>query len=523
MNKEYKLSKRDKKLAIFITIFTVLLLAGITYTFFAVSVSNTNNEKIQTSTATMSLVFDDNDNGVNASLNLGESIVKKFTLENTGTVDAYAKINWYNLVNTYTANSLTWTLEQSTTENGTYTNIGSGKVPVSSSQTTAALKNGILVPVNTTYYYKLTITLTNLDVNQNSDINATFYSYFNLVEGEEPIPNIFDILNDININKNSTDVITKTAPAGSTCTNTLAYDGTVDNNLRYVGANPCNYVTFNGETAGWRIVGIMNNVDDGTGVTETRIKLIRATSLGYYSWDTSDSSVNSGFGVNDWTQADLKNELNGDYLNTNLNANTNWYNGSNNTQTATFDYTKRLSASAQELIGDAKWYLGGFTNNNANLITNTMYTKERGTTVWGSTSGQTCNDGACPRATEWTGKVALIYPSDYGYATAGGTTTNRSACIGSLTTYNNTSGESWTNSSYSDCKNNDWLKPSSGYNWLLSPSSYYADTSFYVYSTGSVNYYDTYRSLAVLPAVYLQSGVTISGGNGTQSEPYVLG
>ena len=29
MNKEYKLSKRDKKLAIFITIFTVLLLAGI--------------------------------------------------------------------------------------------------------------------------------------------------------------------------------------------------------------------------------------------------------------------------------------------------------------------------------------------------------------------------------------------------------------------------------------------------------------------------------------------------------------
>ena len=44
----------------------------------------------------------------------------------------------------------------------------------------------------------------------------------------------------------------------------------------------------------------------------------------------------------------------------------------------------------------------------------------------------------------------------------------------------------------------------------------------YVYSTGSVNYYDTYRSLAVLPAVYLQSGVTISGGNGTQSEPYQI-
>ena len=209
-------------------------------------------------------------------------------------------------------------------------------------------------------------------------------------------------------------------------------------------------------------------------------------------------------------------------MNTSLNANTNWYNGDNNTQSATFDYTKRLSAGAQELIGDAKWYLGGHYTE-ADRVPSTMYTKERGTTVWGSTSGQTCNDGACPRATEWTGKVALIYPSDYGYATAGGTTTNRSACIGSLTTYNNTSGESWTNSSYSDCKNNDWLKPSSGYNWLLSPNSGYASNSFRVNGSGFVNSYITYGTGAVLPAVYLQSGVTISGGNGTQSEPYVLG
>ena len=74
-----------------------------------------------------------------------------------------------------------------------------------------------------------------------------------------------------------------------------------------------------------------------------------------------------------------------------------------------------------------------------------MYVNERGTTVY---SG---------RPTEWTGKVALIYPSDYGYATAGGQTTARSACIGTLSTYSNSSGETWQNSSYSDCKNNDWI------------------------------------------------------------------
>jgi len=272
----------------------------------------------------------------------------------------------------------------------------------------------------------------------------------------------------------------------------------------------------------------MNNVDDGTGVTETRIKLIRGSSLGNYSWDTSTSGVNgatSNYGINDWTQADLKNELNGDYLNTNLNANTMWYNGSSDQQSATFDYTKRLSTGAQELIGDAKWYLGGFTYSSSDyssLIPSTMYTKERGTTVWGSTSGQTCNDGACPRATEWTGKVALIYPSDYGYATSGGTTTNRSACIGTISTYYDSSKETWTNSSYSDCKNNDWLKPSSGSNWLLAPSSSLAYYAFYVYDTGDVSNNRTGNVHAVLPAVYLKSGVTISGGNGSQESPFTL-
>ena len=510
-NKKYTPTKKEQKLAIFITIFAIMVLGGITYTFFSSVVSNTNNEKIQTSTATMSLKFDDGDNGISGTLNLGQSITKQFTLENTGTVDAYAKINWYNLVNTYTSDSLTWTLEQSTSENGTYTGLGSGKVPTSSTQTTKTLKNGILVPTNTTYYYKLTITLNNLDVEQNSDINASFYSYFSLeagsLSGAEQLMQLVS-----NANPNSTDVITGEVPSGANCTNTLAYDGTTDNNLRYVGANPCNYVTFNGETAGWRIVGIMNNVDDGTGNKETRIKLIRHDALGNYSWDSSSSNVNYGNGVNDWTQADLKNELNGDYLNTSLNANTNWYNGQNNAQTGVFDYTKRLNAAAQNLIGDAKWHLGGFTYgaNGEDMIAATMYTKERGTTVWGSTSGQTCEDAACPRATSWTGKVALIYPSDYGFATTGGTTTNRSSCIGTIST------GVWYG--YSDCYLNNWIS----YQWALSPTLYSPYDSFFVHGY-YVNYSGTSYAYPVYPAVYLQSGVTISGGNGSPENPYVIG
>ena len=437
-----KLEKKNKIMAIFITVAAFLVLGGIGFAFFSSAVSNDNNEKFQTSTATMSLKFDDNDNGISANLNLGESVTKKFTLENTGTVDAYAKINWHDLVNTYMNGSLSYTLEQSTSENDTYTNIGSGNVPVSNAETTETLKNGILVPVNTTYYYKLTITFNNLEnVNQNSDINAAFHSFFSLEEGTNIVSGVEKIQNLVSgANTGSTDVITKETPAGSTCTNTLAYDGTADNNLRYVGANPCNYVTFNGESpraltvyriiskaegydvwgeafndaetcnntyaseyswdndkeyecqerheiaGGWRIIGVMNNVDDGTGKKETRIKLVRNDALGNYSWDSSESSVNSGYGVNDWTQADLMQELNGDYLNTSLTANTMWYNGESNQKTGEYDYTKGLKSEAQAQIGNAKWHLGGTEDYNtysqdATGAASNFYNYERGTTV----------------------------------------------------------------------------------------------------------------------------------------------
>ena len=60
-------------------------------------------------------------------------------------------------------------------------------------------------------------------------------------------------------------------------------DETNDNNLRFIGADPKNYVWFNDEL--WRIIGVMNNIDDGTGKKETRLKIIRNEPIGNYSWD----------------------------------------------------------------------------------------------------------------------------------------------------------------------------------------------------------------------------------------------
>ena len=83
-------------------------------------------------------------------------------------------------------------------------------------------------------------------------------------------------------------------------TDELKYDNTVDNNLRYVGADPNNYVSFNNEL--WRIIGVFNNIDDGTGKKETRLKIIRDEPIGEYSWDNKASgtgSSTSSLGSND--------------------------------------------------------------------------------------------------------------------------------------------------------------------------------------------------------------------------------
>ena len=78
----------------------------------------------------------------------------------------------------------------------------------------------------------------------------------------------------------------------------LKIDNTPDQNIRYYGSDPNNYVSFNNEL--WRIIGVFGD----------NVKLVRSESLGSLSWDTSESSVNGGYGVNEWSQADLQVYLN---------------------------------------------------------------------------------------------------------------------------------------------------------------------------------------------------------------------
>ena len=288
-------------------------------------------------------------------------------------------------------------------------------------------------------------------------------------------------------------------------------------NTRYIGKNPNNYVSIDGDI--WRIIGTMKDIEDGTGNKSDRVKIIRASSIGSYSWDASD--------INEWSQADLMKLLNSGYESETVGGSLYWNNKSgkcyagstsSSTNTISCNFTNSgISDKLKSLIGNAIWNTGA---TNSDYSTQNLYQAERGTgTGLNCSSGTTCSD-TVERTTTWTGKLALMHPSDYGYATSGGSTTDRTTCL-------NTSLVSWN--SYSDCYNNDWLYDNST-QWLLNPIALYNFGSFgnYLISGGSVmgnNSGDTavYKPYNIKPSAYLLSSVSIKSGEGSRRNPFIIG
>ena len=259
-----------------------------------------------------------------------------------------------------------------------------------------------------------------------------------------------------------------------------------DNNIRCIGANPNNYVYFNcsdysnqsdSTCEKWRIIGVFKNMTKEDGSQGDLVKIIRDDSLGNIAWASSN--------VNDWSTASLQTTLNGDY-----------YNGTYATGALKNDTTRNA-------VESVVWNLGG-SSTNYDVTASMFYERERGTTVY---SG---------RPTTWTGKIALMYPSDYGYATAGGTTTNRESCLAKELF-------DWAGSDVSDCKNNDYLYKSSYYQWTLAPYSSVSSYAFFVGSEGFVNDNLVNYTYGVRPAAYLKSNISITDvGIGTAESPFQL-
>ena len=382
----------------------------------------------------------------NTTMIPGDSVTITFSVQNPNDIKVCFDLLWNNTTNEFVnQQDLVYSLKDEDTNvlvtEKTYpkTNVG-----------TTLLIDGTSIEANETKTYTLTITYKETDKDQTADIGKTFNSSIIGELGECYVPPI------------ATEYIASLA----TTNDEIVNDNTVDENLRYIGANPNNYVQFNNEL--WRIIGVFNNIDDGTGNKETRLKIIRNELYNTnIAWDTG--------GVNDWTRASLQEKLNGTYL-------------------------ESITSPSKEMIGNTKWNLGGSSTNN-DVTASMFYERERGTTVYSK------------HQIEWTGKIGLMYPSDYGYATSGGRTTNRTNCL-------NTALYNWSSSS--ECYNNDWLYDSSNYQWTLTPFSGNSDYVFNVGSSGAVGHTYAYLKLAASPAIYLSSNVKISGGEGTESSPFTL-
>ncbi len=227
--------------------------------------------------------------------------------------------------------------------------------------------------------------------------------------------------------------------------------------------------------------------------------------------------MNGGNGINEWSEADINTLLNDYYYN--RKANQKCFNAENNSA-IDCDFSRHgLSEKSKNYIGDAIWHLGSNGSQAAfnGINTSNFYLMERS-----STSGKICptatycNDGLKREAT-WTGIIGLMYPSDYGYATSGGSATNRLTCLNNVL-YN------WYTTNIKDCKNNNWLEKENKEQWTIMPLAYSSNASsvFYMDSSKAGSNYLASYSRAINPTLYLLPNVFFTNGIGEVSNPFVV-
>ena len=290
-------------------------------------------------------------------------------------------------------------------------------------------------------------------------------------------------------------------------------------NIRYYGATPDNYIYFNCSNYNnqtedtcekWRIIGVFDD----------KVKIMRNESIGNYSWDNKNTSTGAenDNGKNDWTTARIMKLLNpstyyvtdsnnngyGQSLYWNSLSGTCFLGQSNATASCDFTSTGLKNSTTRNMISEYNWSINGFSTSQVYL--DSMYNYER--TSGGVYSG---------RVSSWKGKIALVYPSDYAYASY------LAECKKQLGNYNDgtCTGSNWMKSIVTNNGNID--------GWLLTPSSSDSYHVWRVYSSGYVSfgnvYYGAFREYAIIPTLYLDSNIKISIGeesNGTISKPYKI-
>ena len=280
-----------------------------------------------------------------------------------------------------------------------------------------------------------------------------------------------------------------------------------ENGLRYEGADPNNYICLDNKTSGactdnsllFRIIGLFDEEysSDGTTSAGTK-KLLKILDTNNYG-GTSGKQWNSAVS-NNWSESTLKTELNGTYLSTLLG-------------------TSNVNSKLNTAIVTSKWHLGGgYGDNNMGVMTaQKWYEVERPPY---STSGSTQNLYSGNPEYVYA-KVGLMYPSDYGYATTGENTTNKSSC------------RTLTLGNWGDCGNNNWIFNSGISNkseWVISPfngsiTAMRINIGGSLGARGTLDDWVVVHEYSVRPTFYLDSSILkiVGTGDGSSSNPYRIG
>ena len=303
-------------------------------------------------------------------------------------------------------------------------------------------------------------------------------------------------------------IIHSAIPAGSSATGSEIPAVT---DYRYYGPSPNNYICLDMEGQStcpdkhlYRIIGSIYDEKENT----NRLKLIKATPLtdgttSEFSWDYRVFNNGGVVYSNIWstiTSGNYSNSLtSGSQLMKLLNSGA-WWNGTSgsyyndSTTATTVNFTNyKLSDKAKSYITTSRYYLGGY-NTSRGVMTNQFYVYERGTLR-----------SLTAEPLYWEGMVGLMYPSDYGYAAG-------NSCVSGTKLYNYNGG----------CRIKDWLYISNDHQWLMSPHS---DDSRFVFYVGKGGLFDTNLNdytYAVRPVFYLNSSASITNGDGSLNNPYLI-
>ena len=463
--------KKGIKISIILTLIGVVsLVTGITFAIYENTINAGKSQVIKTGIVNFTLTEStnglvlDNLQELTDYEGMAQETFYEFTIKNTGNTITDYEISLVDKPNSsYTGTIL----------NEKYIKVGllknNSKEIIVNLKDVNRLIDKVTLDVEDTVNYKLRLWLDFGDLEDEAKEALVGQKIFlalkiNGIQNVNKVPTGADTLIKLTDNKDNSGLYTITHAKDSTLQIGTNEDIT---EYRYRGANPKNYVTFNNEV--WRILGVFPT-DDGTGNIENRIKIIKDQSIGNNYWNTTQVASTSTY--NNWTGATLMKYLNATYYNSLINDN------------------------SIDMVDDVKYYLGGY---NGSLIVekDVAYQNER------KISGSSYYYGTNPNS--WVGKLALMYASDYGYATT-------DACTQLLSSYNNTT-----------CTSNNWLYNIKVNEWILSQAASGNSYAFYVYYGGGVsNTTVSSNKMAVRPTLYLKSEVQITEGDGTSTNPYKL-